>query len=192
MRAELNKGWFAIPGVQRGDRTLEEQLRGLDPMLAACAGKTVWDVGCAEGLIAFRCARAGAEAVLGSECNLRLVEVAHAQIAALPRDVRARVKVEHEDVGEVVRAGAPRPHDIVLALAVLHKLPDPTGSLVYLASCARELLVLRLPGGSDGRVFVTKNRLERCDVRHTMQVIGWRMVRAVAGPRGELVQYWAR
>ena len=43
-------GWFTT-AKRPGDRTLEQQLVGLDKVLAEVAGKTVLDAGCAEGLI---------------------------------------------------------------------------------------------------------------------------------------------
>ena len=51
MAQQMTKqGWFSTKG-RLGDRTLKQQLMGLDPLFAECKGKTVLDVGCAEGLI---------------------------------------------------------------------------------------------------------------------------------------------
>jgi 2-polyprenyl-3-methyl-5-hydroxy-6-metoxy-1,4-benzoquinol methylase len=61
-----HKGWFTT-AERPGDRTLDQQLCGLDGLQHECAGKTVLDVGCAEGLISHYLARLGARSVYGIE-----------------------------------------------------------------------------------------------------------------------------
>ena len=61
MRAAM--GWFVInhdkAGHRDGDRSLEQQMRGLEKLVREVHGKTVLDIGCAEGLISMALVRAG-------------------------------------------------------------------------------------------------------------------------------------
>ena len=41
-KQSVNKGWFSTPG-RPGDRTLDQQLNGLDRLFMAARGKTVAD-----------------------------------------------------------------------------------------------------------------------------------------------------
>lgn len=187
----LPKGWFAIPGVQQGDRTLAEQMKGLAPALGECEGRTVLDLGCAEGLIAIEFAKAGA-IVHGFEYNQRLYDVAQQQRGELPAEVQLRLAIECCDLREWIGvAGGFLRTDIVLALAILHKLPEPRRALEYFAGLAVSLMVIRLPARSSGQ-FVTKYSGEGCDVNAEMPRLGFNLERVERGPRKEPVQYWRR
>lgn len=176
----MRKGWFQIEGVQDGDRTLEQQLTGLESALAETSGKRVLDLGCAEGLIARAFARAGATDVLGVECNPDSVNVARAQC---PPPVRTELANLND---YVVPQG---PWDIVLALAILHKLKEPAGLVEQIAGVRPDLVVVRLPGGSTGR-FTTKHHGTEVDLNAVFQAHEFRLDRTLPGPYGELVQYW--
>lgn len=186
------KGWFEIDGVQAGDRTLAEQLKGLEAALAEAAGRTVVDFGCAEGLIAREFARAGAASVFAIDYKAEFIDTANALPpvpgATQPRFVLGNLAdlIRNERAGgEVWR------YDIVLALAIVHKLPEPTAALEFMADCARSLLVIRLPIGSTG-AFVTKSGTAHCDTVRTMKRKAFNLERSERGPRGELVHYWRR
>jgi predicted RNA methylase len=180
-----NRGWFHIPGVQEGDRTLEEQLLGLAPALQEAQGKTVCDLGCAEGLIAIEFASAGAAAVYGCDYNVELLATAQQQI----KDRALPIHFEFRDLNES------RPQaqsDIVLALAVLHKLDDPAAGVRLCAALAKQLIVLRLPIGSRGIIKSKHKRDTRTDIGALLLREGFRRERKEPGPRGEWVQYWRR
>jgi hypothetical protein len=81
--------------------------------------------------------------------------------------------------------------DIVLMLAVLHKLRDPEKSVREWAQFAGSLVVVRLAGGSAG-VVRHKHGYAQCDLRDVMPALGFRLERTAQGPRDELVQYWRR
>ena len=185
----MKKGWFTIPGVQDGARTLEEQLQGLAPMLAECNGKTVLDLGCAEGLIAEACLRAGASRVYGLDNNPALLKVAHS-LALDPH--RVRFVEQNIDAGPDDDDRACAQSDIVLMLAVIHKLREPADKLRMWSELCGDLLVMRLPVGSSGEFGSKHFPGERCDSRAVLTERGFTLERTEPGPRGELVHYWRR
>lgn len=185
-------GWFAIPGKQDGARTLKQQLKGLAPALAAAAGKTVCDLGCAEGLIALEFAKAGARSVYACDYNAGMIETARAlQPFASRASVRFEVKTLEQLIAEEIESDVDWRYDIVLALAILHKLRDPVRALAFLARVCGELAVIRLPKGSTG-AFETKWYGTRCDVNRELTAHGLALDQQLPGPDGEWVQYWRR
>lgn len=188
----MKKGWFAIPGIQAGDRTIEEQMLGLHPALKGIKGKTVCDLGCAEGLIGLEFAQAGAR-VAGFDINAGLIEVANR--LRDERGLRDRIQFECINLNELIEreqtAEEVRQYDIVLALAIVHKMEDPNKVLRYIATICRERAVVRLPHGSSG-VFKTKHHFVACNVTRTLTECGLRLEGTVEGPRRELVQHWLK
>lgn len=185
----MRKGWFKIPGVQQGDRTLAEQLLGLSFALQEACSKTVGDLGCAEGLISLEFARAGAASVYGCDYNPELLETA---LDELERNPGLPVSYEFRDIAESISQGWKPQFDIVLALAVLHKLPDPSAGVKLCAEMARDLVVVRLPLGSTGVIRSKHYRHMRCNLPEEFMQHGFRRERKEIGPRGEWVQYWRR
>lgn len=177
-------GWLVIPGVQTGDRTLEEQMLGLAPALAEASGKTVLDLGCAEGLIGREFARAGAADVLGLETLDEHIQVARRQCKGFA------VRFKQRDLNDQKPPKVPS-YDIVLALAILHKLNQPARGAEYCCRASKALIVIRLPVGSDGVIFGKHTRV-RCDLGQAMASHGFALERVEDGPRKELVQYWRR
>lgn len=184
----MRDGWFEIPGLQRGPRTLEEQLKGLEVALAEAKGKSVLDLGCAEGLIALEFLRAGAASVFGCDCNEGAIEQARTLNA-----MRPQARFEVLNLHAMIADPAPGQWraDVVLALAILHKTLEPEKAACFAASLAGELLVVRLPGGSKGAIGSKWGR-ESCDLREVLPRAGLRLEQQVKGPRNELVQYWRR
>lgn len=170
-------GWFKIPGFQHGDRTVEEQMLGLEPALQACAGKTVIDLGCAEGLIAREFARRGAARVEGLEIVPEHVDVGRELCKGLP------VKLGVGNLDKVILKELPG-WDLVLMLAVLHKTRQPEAVLRAFAGAARELLVIRLPGGArDGRYSMPERPGQSfVDVAKIMSSCGFVLERTERGP----------
>ncbi len=190
MSAPARRGWFKLPG-QSGDRTVAEQLLGLKPALEACRGKTVLDLGCAEGAIALEFARAGAAHVEGLEVIGEHLEVARELCKGQPCEFREADL--NTAVVDVMHGG----WDIVLALAVLHKLKDPARVLRLFGGLARELVVIRMPGwalGSSFRHERGKNELIEC--HKELASLGFVLERLERGPtkeRGhEAVAYFRR
>ncbi len=128
-----------------GDRTLDQQMQGLDLLLDSVKRKSVLDVGCAEGLIDFELIRAGAVAVHGVEARPQAVEDAN------------RLRGDMACTFEQVDANTWRPrraYNVVLMLAILHKLKDPTAACLRFAESASDMLVIRLPPHKDNPVVV--------------------------------------
>lgn len=197
----MTRGWFQVPGIRDvGDRTIAEQLIGLEGALAQCRGNTVLDLGCAEGCIAAEFAKAGAASVVGIEALSTHIEVAEKIRAALPPDVARVITFQVADLRDVIlqaRAdGAVRRYDIVLALGIIHKLRDPEQALRFAADSADHLLCLRGPGRAElnrsGGVIKAKHGSGMVNVPDTMKERGFVLRAVIDGVRGEGVQYWER
>lgn len=139
----MHKGWFKIPGVQHGDRTVEQQLQGLETVETAFRGRHVLDIGCGEGLIGRHCVDAwGATLVHGVTYPQYELDEARRQCAGRPmRFFRADLRFELPDLG----ARLERRYHVVLMLSVLHKMREPLQLLEWAAKRATELVVIRLP-----------------------------------------------
>lgn len=184
------KGWFIIPGVQPiGDRTIAAQMKGLDLALAGCAGKTVLDLGCAEGAISFEFAKAGAKFVLGLECNREGLIVARWITQDFPN-----VQFQEANLNRwVEQHPEPQQYDIVLALGVVGKLQYPDRMARFIARSSRDLICFRAPGNRpwDGLV-ISKHYKNFCNWFEIMKQEGFRKELALDGSFGEAVEYWKR
>ena len=199
-----NKGWLKVPGIRpMGDRTLEEQMLGLDPALAEASGKTVLDLGCAEGLIGREFAKAGATRVLGIELLKSHLEVARKACkgykqmefvcAHIGHYIAANCDQNTATPDGSFKVGYPREtFDIVLALGIIHKLEDPAVPLVFAARAARSLLCFRAPARATDGVVAAKHGGKTCNVPEIMKREGFVEERLIPGVRGEAVQYWRR
>ena len=183
-------GWFSIPGVhEQAERTLEDQLLGLEAALASCAGKTVLDLGCAEAMISREFAKAGASRVVGIETADWSVELAKVVCGGFKV-----VEIIHANLNDYMRRNAvPEKFDIVLALGIVHKLPDMEAGLRWSASCAKSLYLLRPPGyaGQDGW-FRNKRDTHRVHAPTVLKDEGFCETSRVSGAHNEHVEYWRR
>lgn len=175
------KGWFKLPG-QEGDRTLDQQLRGLEPLFAEVAGKTVLDIGCAEGLIAIELAKAGAKHVRGVEVIKRYMPIATKLAGFLP------CKFVCADANTY----SPKAFDIVIALALLHKLQDPTEACARFAGACRDLMVIRLPPGRGETIVDERSGFVKHDIGRCMRKAGFTLERTELGPFDEPTYYYRR
>lgn len=171
------KGWFVMPGIQEGERTLEEQSLGLKEIFPLAIGKSVLDLGCAEGLIALEFALIDASRVVGVDANEQFIETARKYCR------HGRLRFELSDLREEVkRRTVARDFDIVLALGVIHKLADPAAGLRYAARRAKEIVVLRWGMGREAHICVGKHSGVRCDSLEVMESEGFEIVDVFAGP----------
>lgn len=143
--AAMKKGWFVIDGVQQGDRTIEQQAKGLEAAADRFVGKAVLDLGCAEGLLGRHCVDAyGAAIVDGVTCIQYEIDEAERQCAGKPQhfflgDLRTKAGTDYLD--SVLLPC----YDVVLLLSILHKVRDPMRLLEWAVRFATETIIIRLP-----------------------------------------------
>lgn len=188
------KGWISVPGIrEHADRTLEEQLLGLESAIAEAKGKSVLDLGCAEGVIGREFARAGATRVLGIESLAGHLEVARLACAAETQMefVQAYLQdwiPEHPE---------PEKFEIVLALGIIHKIADPSVPLRFACRSCLDLLLFRAPShawkgyvrAKHGQRGVERQQIH---VPTVMKEEGFVFEKHFPGARGEGVEYWRR
>lgn len=185
----MRHGWLIIPGVQTGDRTLDEQMTGVREALPKCVGKTVLDIGCAEGLIGREFVRAGAARCHGIESVEDHLKVARSQCAGLPMTFLRDGLQEFAE-----RTPDPERFDIVLALGVLHKIHVPEIGLRFAARSTKDLLLIRMHKRSDlgAGVIKAKHRPSQCSSVDILAEEGFTREKILPGPYEETVWYWRR
>lgn len=176
---ERRRGWFKLDD-QDGDRTLQDQLKGLESI--QWSGKTVLDLGCAEGLIAKHAALCGAAGVTGVEIVPGHVEVAKRLCDCLPCAF---------ECADLNAWSTDEKFDIVLMLAILHKLRDPTAALAGFIASARELVVMRLPPKKAPWMIVdSRSGNQPHNMMAAMTGHGWKLVDEKRGHFDEWVGMW--
>lgn len=178
------KPWFAVDD-KPGDRTLAQQMVGLDRLMQTVPGKTVLDCGCAQGLISLEMARAGAGLVHGVEILQPFVDTAWRQAGDMENVTFER--------GDMNVWQAPWQFDIVTALAILQKLRDPCAVASMLADTARELIVIRTPPGKDPWTLPPeRGRKVPHNIGAVLRGRGWKLSEQIAGTFDEVIGYWER
>lgn len=190
------KTWFPMG---RGDfeRTLTDQMRGLRPLVdefrsARARGLKLscLDVGCAEGLIGIEMAKAGADYVHGIELVPERVADANKLRHGLPCTF---------EVADVATYEPKRSFNVVMALSILHKMPNPSATLRRLvATTCDRLVVIRLPppqmNGAATRppwvVFDPRSDYVEHDLNAVLGELRFNLVEETEGPRGEWCGYW--
>ena len=192
-RGKLRHGWFIIPGVQNGDRTVDQQTKALAPALAECAGKSVLDIGCAEGLVGREFVRAGAVCCLGIDTVQDHIQVACRQCEGLP------IRFHVGSIAEFETKPLPNPfgvdrYDIVLALGVAHKLEYPGVGIEVAARYCGNLILLRRGLRQVDGVVSSKHFANKADTHAILRDSGFALEKLVDGPAPffEAVEYWRR
>ena len=176
-------GWFKTAG-RDGDRTLEQQMIGLEQLFREVHGKTVLDAGAAEGLISIELAKAGAVRCVGLEIVANHVAVGRELVGDLP----VTLEVANLNDYDVSKYGSA---DIVLMLAVLHKLKDPSAVCAALARQCNDLCVIRLPPSGSVIVDDRSNRVPH-DIGAVMEAAGFTMESMTTGPFDEWLAYFRK
>lgn len=170
--------WF------NGERSLADQMIGLDRALEECPGKAVLDLGCAEGLIGQAFADRGAS-VTGVEANEEVVE--------------AGLKVspgvdfwKMDAVRFMKRMKGMRQWDIILALSIVHKFKSPEEGLNLICDLDPELVLFRGPGDMKEGTFFSKFSKESTHAPTVFGGRGYVLEAEFMGVKGESVQYWRK
>jgi trans-aconitate methyltransferase len=131
-------------------------------------------------------AKAGASQVVGVELKKSMLDVAREVCRDYPQIELQRKDMLKVEFGERF--------DIVLALAVLHKLVEIKKGLQLAARLAGKLLVLRLPkwAGDDGILRCKYNAEFWVNVPETLTKMGFVLERTEITKRNEPTQYWRR
>lgn len=189
-----SKTWFPV-GRGEHERTLTDQMRGLRPVVdefraARAKGRplTCLDVGCAEGLIGIEMAKAGAKHVHGVELVPERVRDALRLRGSLPCTF---------DVGDVATYRPTASYDVILALSILHKLPDPSAALRRLVgtTCDR-MVVLRLPPKDSSRnrppwvVVDPRSGNVPHDLNLALEGLRFTLAEETEGHLGEWIGFW--
>ena len=180
--------WFKFD--DEGDRDLGEQLRGLGPLLTSVKGRTVLDVGCAEGLISLALLERGAAHVHGVEIVTDHVRVAR-QVAYDRGFGYGKVAFDYADANEY----RPKRHyDVLLMLAVLHKLKAPVESCLSIVYCATpDLVVVRLPpDGAPPKKIAGRGECSTALITAALAGAGYRLTQTTPGPREEWTAYFEK
>lgn len=178
--AESIKGWFKI-GDRDGDRTLEMQMLGLDPLMDECKGATVLDVGCAEGLLSMEMAKRGA--------HVHGIDIVESHIETA-KSLRGNLSCSFEVADAATYE--PEEHDIVLMLAILQKLKDPSHACAKYARVARDLIVMRLPPAHAPVILDRRSGKVRHDMKAVMTWYGFEQERVTEGPFNEWTAFFRR
>lgn len=135
--------WYII-GDNNGRVALPRQYAGLNAV--DLAGKSVLEVGCAEGLVSIENLKRGARLVHGIEFRERAVEVARSMVGILGLSDRA--KFYSGDIGDPDTAfnqpGMQDKYDVVMAMAVIQKVPRQGSVLRKLLAKCTGTFVFRL------------------------------------------------
>jgi SAM-dependent methyltransferase len=136
--------WFKI-GDNGGQWDITRQDAGLSEI--NFRGKTVLEIGCAEGLVALQNLKRGARLSHGIEFRERAVEVAKSIAGVL--GVSDTAKFYWGDIRDTRNAlnqpGMLDKYDIIIAMAVLQKVPNQPEVLGKILEKCSTTLVLRLP-----------------------------------------------
>lgn len=187
------KTWFPM-GKGPHERTLTDQMRGLRPLVdefrsAKARGLQLscLDVGCAEGLIGIEMAKAGAAHVHGVEIVPERVEDANRLRHGLPCTF---------EVADVSTYAPRQSFDVVMALSILHKMPDPSATLTRLALSCNRLVVIRLPPKDASRarppwvVVDPRSNNRPHDLNEVLEGMRFKLTEETEGHLGEWVGYW--
>lgn len=187
------KTWFDI-GRGASERSKHSQMQGLrhvfdEVRTARQRGQqlSVLDAACAEGVIGLELLKAGAVALHGFELVPERVRDANRLRGDLPATF---------EVGDINTWHPQRSYDVVLALSILHKLPDPTTVACGLANACNRMLVIRLPppaeGDEGGVIRDRRSNFVPHDLRAALAPLGFNLEEETSGYLKEWIGFWRK
>ena len=96
------------------------------------------------------------------------------------------------DVADVNRYEPVRDYDIVIMLAVLHKLKRPSDACMRFANAAREMVVIRLPPKTAPVIIDERSDWQPFDMDFAMKCAGFYRFLTTKGHLGEWCGYYSR
>lgn len=187
METTRAKGWFVIPGVQDGDRILKQQLRGMWYAMKEVRGKTVLDLGCAEGLIANVAVEQGAAKVYGIDAVDINIAIAK---RLFPGDAFSFHLQNLNDEGTKELISSIGRVDIVFMLAILHKLHRPTEVLDWVLANRPGLVVVRTAEKTPGYVQDSRSNNQVFHIKQNFTRDGYVLERITHGSFNEWMGYF--
>lgn len=183
---DFNKPWFKIDD-RDAERTFEQQTLGLGPLLESVKGKSILDIGCAEGLISMWLVKeGGARLVHGVEVVVERVQIAN----ALARQHGMPAQYYTNEAENFI---APETtYDVVLLLAILHKLRNPTQVAAQYAEMCSDLAVVRLPPLHAPMIIDPRSNNNPHDINAVFTRRGFVLECVTEGAYGEWCGYYRR
>lgn len=196
------KGWYICDGLRDGDRTLEQQILGLTPLVptavdpatgpvagsgdGALAGKSVLELGCAEGLMSQWFVD------VCHATSVHAVEIKALQHLGIAADL-AKGKPIKFIAGDCDKWRPKQAYDVSVALALLHKLQDPLACLSVMAEATKEMVVVRLPSACTPWVITdARTKFKPWDVDKCLRANGFKLTATSMGPFNEPTGFWRR
>jgi SAM-dependent methyltransferase len=144
LKSRPYRPWYVI-GENGGEVALERQFSGLH--MIDVSGKTVLELGCAEGLVSLEMIKRGARLVHGVELRDRALEVARSIAHVTSNNDRMTFWLGNlTQIPDVLsQPGMLDSYDVVTAMAVLQKMPNQPSILEHMLQKCRETFVIRLP-----------------------------------------------
>lgn len=141
--------YYAAPELGLGGRWSPElRMSGLERLAGTCSGKSILDLGTAEGLVAYRFLRQGAALLHGFDIVPERIEAARHICGEFPGAAFWSGDISDWRSFRAKHAENLLAHyDIVLYLGVHHHLPDAgrDSALEGAAAMSRDILALRTP-----------------------------------------------
>jgi len=142
--------WDRISTIFRGDAMYVRMNAALELLKPHLRDKTILDIGCASGRLAFQLLKAGAAKVYGVDVSAEAVHIANER--------RSQANLEDRlefSVGDVVNPGVPLPKsDIVTALGVIEYF-DASAMSAFLGNLQTESFFLDFPDIARRKQFPT-------------------------------------